>query len=240
MVISITTSFIGPIKTEGLSARKHLIAIWEVSRKMQKSVWLVFSLYLLSLSTKKRFSCLVTNIPLWFNRITPVWILTMFSFDNPSLMSFHFYKNGNIGMRFFLVNVLVLYKEKKWKMPIKKNNRKTKIYGSFSCHEDHSNQKLGSQVKSRKTKSCIAIMDISKSISATLHISRFTPSYRKRKLIEDPTYHQGPAQHIQQEQYMIFYMMILKTYFKRLRLVVINRYIGHTWARLHLEVPTMR
>ena len=38
-----------------------------------------------------------------------------------------------------------------------------------------------------KTNSCIATIDISKSICAQFQISSFTPSYRKRKLIEDPT-----------------------------------------------------
>ena len=35
--------------------------------------------------------------------------------------------------------------------------------------------------------SCIATVDISKSICAKFQISSFTPSYQKRKLIEDPT-----------------------------------------------------
>ena len=33
---------------------------------------------------------------------TPVWILTMFSFDKPSLMSCYFYKNENIDMESFV------------------------------------------------------------------------------------------------------------------------------------------
>ena len=38
----------------------------------------------------------------FYKKHTPVWILAMFSFDNPSLMSCYFYKNENIDMGSFV------------------------------------------------------------------------------------------------------------------------------------------
>ena len=54
---------------EGLSARKHLTAIWEVLRKMQKNCVFFFSLSLLTLLTKNIFLVFVSTIPLlvWFS-----------------------------------------------------------------------------------------------------------------------------------------------------------------------------
>ena len=54
----------------------------------------IYSLFFLEIENLKKDQ--------FYQKRTSVWILTMFSFDDPSLMSCYFYKNENIDMESFV------------------------------------------------------------------------------------------------------------------------------------------